>query len=225
MGRPRKGWGPGRNGSFDHEDDQQLLLWEKELDRRVEAVNKFVLDSPENNEVFPKISDNTEITVAQRTMFENFSVNEFALRNILLPVLQQAGEDIAGFRGLDVRDRLSNKGMVSPFKYGVRTLVELIDSLDKLLKRRDDYAALLPDLKQKATIESQIISYAQEVQAGKVVSFHRPSLPNTVYKSVTPERQHQFRSSEDSTKLKQQMAALEMKENSIEPKSVGQVLF
>lgn len=226
MGRHKHpGMGSGRTQNLYKQNNEQLEMWTNELDRRVEAVNKFIMEEPENNNPLPNITPDTQVTIAQRTMFENFSVNEFAMRNILCPIMQQAAEDLVGFRCMPVALRIEKRDMVNPFKYGVRTLVELIDAMDKLLKRRDEYAALLPDLKEKAGVESQILNYAQEVQEGKVIAFHRSALPDTVYGGPSVYRKQQYKSSEDSVRIQEQMKGLMDKENSMEPKSVGQVLF
>ncbi|HNR64975.1 MAG TPA: hypothetical protein PKJ95_01635 [Atribacterota bacterium] len=166
---------------------EELSLWEEELTLREEEVKrKECLPAICNcSDPIPIIPDEMaeDLTITQKTLIENSAVNEFILKEIYVPLLEEARNDIREYRLLPPEDRKDTQ-IIRPSKFGVRTILEITDSIIKLLDKRDNYVTLLPDMNKEATIQSRIQEKAQEIQEGKIVSFHRNALPDTVYKSA-----------------------------------------
>jgi hypothetical protein len=213
-----------KNLSYD-----ELTLWEDELTIREEELKRreSLPAVCSNSTVLPVITDEDQeemgITIAQKTLIENASVNEFILRDVLVPLIEEARNDIRDYRLLSDRDKHEKKYILQPSKFGVRTILELIDSMEKCLDKRDQYVTLLPDMKKEATIQTRIQDHAREALEGKIVSFHRNSLPDTVYKgSSSDDNSVRAQKQKDRKKVEDQMKQMEEIEKA---KNQGQMLF
>ena len=182
----------GRN-ALSNATPAQLDFWQGEIDRQIEVTKKriFIIDNelppePDIKSFIPELPNKGELTAVEQVMVENIFVNEFMLRDVLGPILQQFREDVQSFRKLPTEDRVKETQMVNPYRYGVRTLPELIDAVQRVSASRLELAGLLPDLNKTSDFHQNLSDYAKEVASGKVNVYHRRALPETIYNKVTP---------------------------------------